>query len=158
MGFAIESLKTRHVRTAFKTMPVKTDRKDVRGLAELRMVWFWPVRYKSMAAQELRAALTARRLFQRKLTGVELDLHGVLRGIGLKIGVTTQDRFPGRLRELGGVHRALQMIAEVFLLSRQELDRRVAHFADQVRNLAQQDPQSKLRVTTPVVRAIWESN
>jgi transposase len=31
-GLAVELLETRHVRTAFKTMPVKTDRKDARGI------------------------------------------------------------------------------------------------------------------------------
>src|SRR5580693_935161 len=34
-GRAVELLETRHVRNAFKTMPVKTDRKDARGIAEL---------------------------------------------------------------------------------------------------------------------------
>jgi hypothetical protein len=34
-------LETRHVRNAFKIMPVKTDRKDARGIAELmRLGWF----------------------------------------------------------------------------------------------------------------------
>src|SRR3974377_2122493 len=32
-GLAVELLETRHVRAAFKTMPVKTDRKDARGMA-----------------------------------------------------------------------------------------------------------------------------
>jgi hypothetical protein len=37
-------LETRHVRNAFKIMPVKTDRKDARGIAELmRLGWFRPV-------------------------------------------------------------------------------------------------------------------
>ena len=30
-GLPVELLETRHVRAAFKTMPVKTDRKDARG-------------------------------------------------------------------------------------------------------------------------------
>ncbi len=34
-GLAVELLETRHVRTAFKIMPVKTDRKDARGIAQL---------------------------------------------------------------------------------------------------------------------------
>src|SRR6202140_3656450 len=43
-GLPVELLETRHVRNAFKTMPVKTDRKDARGIAELmRMGWFRPV-------------------------------------------------------------------------------------------------------------------
>ena len=32
-GLAVELLETRHVRNAFKIMPVKTDRKDARGIA-----------------------------------------------------------------------------------------------------------------------------
>ena len=32
-GFAVELLETRHVHTALKTMPVKTDRNDARGIA-----------------------------------------------------------------------------------------------------------------------------
>jgi transposase len=55
-GLAVELLETRHVRNAFKIMPVKTDRKDARGIAELmRLGWFRPVHCKSMEAQELRA-------------------------------------------------------------------------------------------------------
>jgi transposase len=32
-GLAVELLETRHVRSAFKAMPVKTDREDARGIA-----------------------------------------------------------------------------------------------------------------------------
>ena len=34
-GLAVELLETRHVRTALQTMPVKTDRNDARGIAQL---------------------------------------------------------------------------------------------------------------------------
>ena len=37
-GLAVELLETRHVRDAFKAMPVKTDRKDARGIAQLMRV------------------------------------------------------------------------------------------------------------------------
>jgi transposase len=64
-GLAVELLETRHVRNAFKTMPVKTDRKDARGIAELiRLGWFRPVYCKSVEAQETRALLMARKLVQ----------------------------------------------------------------------------------------------
>jgi transposase len=43
-GLSVELLETRHVRDAFKAMPVKTDRKDARGIAQLmRLGWFRPV-------------------------------------------------------------------------------------------------------------------
>ena len=48
-GLAVELLETRHVRDAFKAMPVKTDRKDARGIAQLmRLGWFRPVHCKSL--------------------------------------------------------------------------------------------------------------
>jgi len=50
-GFAAELLETRHVRDAFKAMPVKTDKKDARGIAQLmRLGWFKPVHCKSVSA------------------------------------------------------------------------------------------------------------
>jgi transposase len=43
-GLAVELLETRHVRNALKTMPVKSDRNDARGIAQLmRLGWFRPV-------------------------------------------------------------------------------------------------------------------
>ena len=72
-------------------MPVKSDRNDARGIAQLmRLGWFRPVHCKSMEAQETRAVLTARKLLQSKLRDIENSLRGVLRGFGLKVGKTTE--------------------------------------------------------------------
>ena len=50
-------------------MPVKTDKKDARGIAQLmRLGWFRQVHSKSLAAQDVRALLSARKLIQGKLT------------------------------------------------------------------------------------------
>ncbi len=77
-GFAVELIETRHVRDAFKAMPVKTDRKDAHGIAQLmRLGWFRPVHCKSLPAQEVRAMLTARKLVQTKLHDVEMSLRGI---------------------------------------------------------------------------------
>ena len=68
-GLAVELLKTRHVRNALKTMPVKTDRNDARGIAQLmRLGWFRPVHCKSIPTQETRALLAARKLVQVQMT------------------------------------------------------------------------------------------
>ena len=75
-GLAVELLETRHVRNAFKIMPVKTDRKDARGIAQLiRLGWFRPVHCNSLPAQELRAVLTARTLVQGKRHDIEMSLR-----------------------------------------------------------------------------------
>ena len=108
-GLAVELLETRHVRKAFEAMPVKSDRNDARGIAQLmRLGWFRPVHCKSLPAQEVRAILTARKLVQSKLQDTENSLRGILRGFGLKVGKTTPTRFAGRIKDLvaGQIGRA----------------------------------------------------
>jgi transposase len=118
-GLPVELLETRHVRDAFKAMPVKTDRNDARGIAQLmRLGWFRPVHCKSLPAQEVRALLTARKLLQAKNHDVEMSLRGVLRGFGLKVGPTTPRTFPGRIRELVAGHATLSTVAEALLAAR----------------------------------------
>src|SRR6202522_748451 len=115
-GLAMELLETRHVRKAFEAMPVKSDRNDARGIAQLmRLGWFRPVHCKSMAAQEVRAVLTARKLVQSRLLDVENSLRGILRGFGLKVGKTTRTNFSGRIRELVKDHLNLKTIGEALL-------------------------------------------
>jgi transposase len=115
-SLAVELLETRHVRTAFKTMPVKTDRKDARGIAQLmRLGWFRPVHCRSMGAQETRTMLAARKLLQQKLHDFEMSLRGTLRGFGLKVGETTLKRLAGRIMELVVGHATLEVVAEAFL-------------------------------------------
>src|SRR5262249_56185260 len=107
-GIASELLETRHVRRAFEIMPVKTDRKDAHGIAELmRMGWFRPVHCKSIDAQETRAMLTARKLVQKQVFEVESSLRGILRGFGLKVGKTTPVKFQGRATQLLPPHPPL---------------------------------------------------
>jgi transposase len=89
-GLAVELPETRHVRAAFKSAPVKTDRKDARGIAQLmRMGWFRAAHCKSPAAQDVLTQLTARKLVQSKFYDVEMSLRGILRGFGLKVGPTS---------------------------------------------------------------------
>jgi transposase len=81
-GFGVELLETRHVRDAFKAMPVTTDQKDARGIAQLlRLGWFRPVYRKSVPAQETRTLLTARKFVHAKLYHVQMSLRGILRGL-----------------------------------------------------------------------------
>jgi hypothetical protein len=73
---------------------------------------FRPVRCKSLAAQETRALLTARKLVQSKLYDIEMSLRGILRGFGLKVGPTTSKRFARRIEELVAGHATLEVIAK----------------------------------------------
>jgi transposase len=154
-GLAVELIETRHARNAFKTMPVKTDRKDAQGIAKLmRLGWFRPVHCKSMAAQETRANLTARKLLQSKLHDVEMSLRGVLRGFGLKVGATTCKSFEGRIRELVTGHPTLEAIASSLLAVRAVLLREFNGFDRRVRAMARSDRRARLLMLAPGVGAI----
>jgi transposase len=154
-GLAVELLETRHVRNAFKTMPVKTDRKDARGIAELvRLGWFRPVHCKSMGAQETRAMLTARALVQSKLRDIEMSLRGILRGFGLKVGKSTPNRFAGRVSELVAGHPTLQVVAEALLAAHAVLLREFKGFEKRVRTMSRQDAGARLLMSAPGVGAV----
>ena len=154
-GLAVELLETRHVRDAFKAMPVKTDRKDARGIAQLmRLGWFRPVHCKSAPAQETRALLTARKLLQSKRLDVEMSLRGVLRGFGLKVGPTTVRSFPIRVRELVEGHPTLTAVAEALLAARDALGTQLRALEKRLRDQAREDERIRLLMTTPGVGAI----
>ena len=154
-ALAVELLETRHVRDAFKAMPVKSDRNDARGIAQLmRLGWFRPVHCKSLAAQEMRALLTARKLVQSKLLDVQMSLRGLLRGFGLKVGPTTPSRFAGRIRELVEGNATLEVIAAALLVVHETLRRELAGFEKRVRSIARSDGRVRLLMSTPGVGAI----
>ncbi len=154
-GLAVELLETRHVRDAFKAMPVKTDRKDARGIAQLmRLGWFRPVHCKSLPAQEVRALLTTRKLLQGERHDVEMSLRGVLRGFGLKVGLTTRKTFEARVRDLVEHHPTLTLIADALLKARASLEQEFRRIEKKLLALARADAQVRCLMTTPGVGAL----
>jgi transposase len=154
-GLAVELLETRHVRSALQAMPVKSDRNDARGIAQLmRLGWFRPVHCKSIAAQEMRALLTARKLIQTKLIDVEMSLRGILRSFGLKVGKTTPPRFAGRIQRLVAGHLTLETVAAALLSAHEVLLREFNCFEKQLRTMARLDPRTRLLMSAPGVGPI----
>jgi transposase len=152
---AVELLETRHVRNAFKTMAVKTDRKDAHGIAELvRVGWYRPVHCKSMDAQETRTILATRAVLDQKLRDVEMSLRGLLRGFGIKVGKTTPTRFADRIKDLVSGQATLQIIAESLLAAHQVLLREFKSFEKRVRIMARDSSEAKLLMTTTGVGPI----
>ena len=154
-GLAVELLETRHVRDAFKAMPVKSDRNDARGIAQLmRLGWFRPVHCKSIEAQEMRAILTARKLLQSKLRDIENSLRGVLRGFGLKVGPTTERTFAGRIKELVAGHPGLALVAQALLEAHAVLLREFNGLDKHTQKLARVHQKARLLMTAPSVGPI----
>jgi transposase len=154
-GLAVELLETRHVRDAFAAMPVKSDRNDARGIAQLmRLGWFRPVHCKSLDAQEVRAVLTARKLLQSKVLDLEMSLRGMLRNFGLKVGPTTPTRFARRIEELVTGHATLEAVAKALLAVHAVLLRELNGFEKRVLGMARSDARVRLLMSAPGVGAI----
>src|SRR3982750_4214803 len=148
-GLAVELLETRHVRAAFKAMPVKTDRTDARGIAQLmRLGWFWAVHCKSLPAQEVRALLTTRKLLQAKRPDGEMSLRSVLRGFGLKVGPTTPKTFAMRVQELVAHHDTLRTIAEALLNARAVIEQEFKTIEKRLYQLARASAPPRRLMTT----------
>ena len=138
------------MRTAFKIMPVKTDRKDARGIAQLmRLGWFRPVHCKSLAAQETRAVLGARKLLQIKLHDIEMSVRGTLRGFGLKVGKTTTKTFESRVRSLVAEHPTLLAVCDALLRARTVLAEEFKRLDNQAHRAARADKRARLLTTAP---------
>jgi transposase len=151
-GLTVELLETRQVRDAFKSMPVKTDRKDARGIAQLmRLGWFKPVHCKSMPAQEVRALLAARKLLQSKRIDVELCIRGILRASGLKVGPTSPKAFEKRVQDLMGQHATLQLIGDALLKARAVLECEFRALEKRLYAHARRDDRVKLLMSAPGV-------
>jgi transposase len=138
-GLAVELLETRRRRALNRTAYAAG--------------WFRPVHCKSIAAQETRALLSARKLVQVKLHDVAMSLRGILR-VGLKVGPTTPACFEGRIRELVAGHPSLEAIAQGLLAVRVALRREFDRFEKQVRAMARCDTRARLLMSVPGVGPI----
>ena len=100
-GFKAICVETRHAQRFLSTRPVKTDRNDARGIAEMmRIGHYRPVHVKSAEAQLIRTTLQARRQIVATLLQIQGSIRGLLRMHGLKVGEIHRNRFDKRVGEL----------------------------------------------------------
>ena len=148
-------LETRQVRDAFRSMPVKTDRKDARGIAQLmRLGWYRRVHCKSLEAQENRTLLAGRKMLQSKYIDLEMCLRGLLRGYGLKVGQTNRKTFEGRVRELAASVPGLDSAVDALLKARATLLEQFRRLDSLVVSRARRDERAQLLMTVPGVGAL----
>ena len=100
-GFNAVCVEVRHAPRFLSTRPVKTDRNDARGLAEMmRVGHYHAVHVKAPEAQHIRTVLQARRQIVDALLQMHNTIRGLLRSHGLKVGEVHRNKFAGRIREL----------------------------------------------------------
>src|ERR1700731_1353764 len=94
-------IETRHAKAFLKAQVNKSDRNDARGIAQMmRVGLFQPVHVKTLASQKRRALLAARKILQEKALAIENDIRGLLRNLGLKVGIVGVVGFEQRIHEL----------------------------------------------------------
>ena len=124
------------------------------GIGQLmRVRLFKPVHVKTLVAQEQRMLLTSRKLLQRKLLDVELDLRGTLRNFGLKVGVVRGSRYEARVHELVAGFPRLAAIAEPLLKVRRVM-RQLAALHKMLLDTVRDDPVCRRLMTAPGVGAV----
>ncbi len=136
-------------------MAVKTDRRDARGIAQLmRLGWYRPVHAKSLGAQEVRAALVARKQLLNRMMDLERSMRGILRGFGLRVGQVTRRSFEGRIRELVEGHSMLQTVMSAMLTARATLMLEMTKLHKVILKIVREDEVCRRLMTVPGVGAL----
>lgn len=131
-------------------MPVKTDRNDARGIAQVvRTGWFKPVHVKSISSQRARTLAAARKHIIRSIAAAEQVIRGLLRPLGLKVGIVLRNLFATRVRELVGGDAMLEEIMNLPLAGREALMREYSRLHRLVLKAVRSDPACRLLMTMP---------
>jgi transposase len=151
-GIEARCIETRHAQRFLSTRPVKTDKNDARGIADMmRLGHFRPVHVKSRGAQQVRTLIVAR----RQLVGTILQLEGTVRGLlkvyGIKIGRLGRAQFDQRAREVVCRVEALAAALLPLLDARLELHAQRMKLDRLVYKMARQDELTKRFMAIPGV-------
>jgi transposase len=151
-GLPVICIETRHAKAFLKAQVNKTDRNDARGIAQMmRVNLFRPVHVKTLASQNRRALLTARKLLQKKAIAIENDIRGLLRNFGLKVGIIGKVRFEDHIRELVAGRPDLAEVIACLLAARQSLRERFAILHRNVLATVRDDDVCRRLMTIPGV-------
>src|SRR3954453_11888868 len=113
-GIPVMCIETRHAQRFLSSRPVKTDKNDARGIAEMmRLGHYRPVHVKSPAAQGMRTTLAVRMQLVASQLQIENTIRGLLKVYGLKIGAIHRNRFAARVAELLAMASLPQLAAAI---------------------------------------------
>ena len=83
-GLSVVCLETHHARKVMSAQPVKNDRNDAKGLAQLlRTGWYKAVHVKAYATQEIKAWIEARELVKHKRQDIKNAIRGLVKPFGI---------------------------------------------------------------------------
>ncbi|MDK3075570.1 IS110 family transposase [Sedimentitalea sp. JM2-8] len=148
-------METRRVHAALSAVPIKTDRRDARGIAELlRMGWFQPVHLKTPAARDLRLMLSARDTLGRRVRELDNSVRGLLRGFGLRVPTGARGRFCDLVRDLVAGNPVLEAAISPLLAARDAMAEEFTKLDKLVRDQSRNDDACRRLMTIPGVGAV----
>lgn len=148
-------LETRGTKAAMGAMPVKTDRNDARGLAQVvRTGWYRAVHVKSEESRIARTLLVARRTVLNKLRDMENAVRAVLRERGFKMGTPGRKLFAARARELAEGNGVLEDIVGSLLAVIAAMTRELERLTKTILAMARAEPVCRRMMTVPGVGAL----
>ena len=154
-GLSAILMETRRVNAALSAIPVKTDRGDARGIAELlRKGWFQPVHMKFPSARDMRLMLSARETLGRRIRELDNSVRGLLRGFGLRVPKGARGRFTGLVRALVEDNPVLAEAISPLLNAREAMADEFARLDRLVRELSAKDDVCRRLMTVPGVGAV----
>jgi transposase len=155
VGLDVILMETRRVHAALSAIPVKTDRRDARGIAELlRMGWFQPVHQKTPAARDLRLMLSARDTLGRRVRELDNSVRGLLRGFGLRLPKGARGRFCALVQDLTEGNPVLDAAITPLLAARDAMASEFAKLDKLVRDQSGNDAVCRRLMTVPGVGAV----
>ena len=153
-GVPIVCIEARHAQRFLSSRPVKTDRNDAGGIAEMmRLGHYRPVHVKSPAAQTVRTTLAVRMQLVASQLQIENTIRGLLKVYGLKIGAIHRNRFAARVAELLEMAALSQLTAaiEPLLRVRETMRAERKAFDRTFASLSRQDEVARRLMTIPGV-------
>jgi transposase len=155
LGVPVVCIDARHAQKVLSCWPIKTDKNDARGLAELvRLGAIREVAVKSEESVRRRALLGAREQLVRMRRDVENQIRGLLKSFGKLMGAVRGHGFAGRARELVEDEPTLAGIVEPLLRVRERLSEEAQALETRLVAEAKRDPVCRRLATVPGVGPI----
>ena len=105
-GVKVVCLETHHAKKVLSAQPVKTDRNDAEGLAQLlRTGWYKTVHVKQDDTQELKCWLEAREMLKHKQQDIKNSIRGLVKPFGIIFPAGTEYKWIDAVKKRLGNER-----------------------------------------------------
>src|SRR6266446_6505276 len=101
LGLPVVCIDARHAKAVLKMQINKSDRNDAVGIARIMQTgWFKEVRVKDLDSHATKALLESRALLVKMKRDLENQIRGLLKNLGLMMGIARGQVFHARVQEL----------------------------------------------------------